>query len=68
MFLEELLRLPYYFPHMCISVPLSINLTSNALGRDRGRTQKPNKEGFISTEGNEEWQRKMEGITFDSYM
>ena len=53
---------------MCISVPLGINLTNNALGRDTGRTEKPNKQGFISTERNEERHGKMEDIPSGSCM
>lgn len=53
---------------MCISVPLGISLADNTLGGDTGRTEKPNKQGFITTEKNEERHGEMKDILFGSCM
>ena len=53
---------------MCISVPLGISLADNILGGDIRRTEKPNKQGFITTEENEERHGEMKDILFGRYM
>lgn len=53
---------------MCISVPLGISLADNILGGDTRRTEKPNKQGFITTEENEERHGEMKDILFGRYM
>lgn len=52
---------------MCISVPLGISLADNTLGGDTGRTEKPNKQGFITTGKNEDRHGEMEDILFGSF-
>ena len=53
---------------MCISVPLGISLADNILGGDIRRTEKQNKQGFITTEEYEEGHGEMKDIPFGRYM